>query len=234
MSSDPVVFSRRQFLQALAAAGAVLAVPATLLAKASPEVIETAWRRALADPWYFEVGEFGTINEADAPELTQRSDIWDVWDRQPRDSEHLIGEIEQIGPLESHFEDYADDFNEARPEFIAARDWRAWIRHEGRAGLDEFWAVVEQWLDAPIDWSEYEYMPREAFAMGRAYNFFSSMDRDLRRELGVVIVEGSCPGSDYFAAELRQPIVMANAAAERLELPFRFRAEAPIAPAVRS
>ena len=234
MPDDTLVFSRRRFLQALAAAGATLALPAILLADAGADVIEAAWQKALADPWYFEVSEFNTIVEADAPELVHRSDVWDIWDRSPRDSEHLIQEIEQIAPLESYFEVYADDFNVERPEFIETGDWRAWIRHEGHAKLDEFWAVVEQWLAEPIEWDEYEWMPRSAFAMGRAYNFFSSMDSDLRGELGVVMVDGCCPGSDYFAAELRQPIEAANATAERLALPFRFKAEALVAPVVRS
>ena len=43
--------------------------------------------------------------------------------------------------------------------------------------------------------------------------------------LGVVIVEGDRPGSSYFAAELRNELADANAAAQRLGLPFRFRAE---------
>jgi hypothetical protein len=49
------------------------------------------------------------------------------------------------------------------------------------------------------------------------------MDADHRDELGVVIVEGDHPGSDYFAAELRVEIADANRSAAKLGLPFRFR-----------
>jgi hypothetical protein len=64
------VFSRRRFLQALAAA-ATLALPTVLLETANADVIEAAWQDELADPWYFEVSEFDTIVEADAAELRQ-------------------------------------------------------------------------------------------------------------------------------------------------------------------
>ena len=37
------------------------------------------------------------------------------------------------------------------------------------------------------------------------------------------MVEGEHPGSTYYAAELRKPVHEANATAEDLGLPFRFR-----------
>jgi hypothetical protein len=43
------------------------------------------------------------------------------------------------------------------------------------------------------------------------------------KALGIVVVEGDRPGSSYYAAELRGSIDDANAAAAKLELPFRFR-----------
>ena len=49
------------------------------------------------------------------------------------------------------------------------------------------------------------------------------MEADILDLLGIVVVEGEHPGSTYYAAELRQPIEAANAAAEALGLPFRFR-----------
>jgi hypothetical protein len=41
-------------------------------------------------------------------------------------------------------------------------------------------------------------------------------------EFGIVLVEGDVPGSDYIAAELRETVAYANAAAERLGVPIRF------------
>ena len=49
------------------------------------------------------------------------------------------------------------------------------------------------------------------------------MDLDVLDELGVVVVGGEHPGSTYYAAELRKPVHEANATAEDLGLPFRFR-----------
>ncbi len=49
------------------------------------------------------------------------------------------------------------------------------------------------------------------------------MDPDVRDELGVVVAEGEHPGNTYYAAELRKSVYEANATAEALGLPFRFR-----------
>ena len=59
-----------------------------------------------------------------------------------------------------------------------------------------------------------------------AYRFFSSMDYADIRTLGVKVIEGECPGSTYFAAELRIPIEEANARAEAAGIPVRFKLKA--------
>lgn len=56
-----------------------------------------------------------------------------------------------------------------------------------------------------------------------AYRFFSNMDYADLRTLGVKVIEGECPGSSYFAAELRIPIDEANARAEAAGIDVRFR-----------
>ncbi|MBM9536193.1 hypothetical protein [Desulfobulbus alkaliphilus] len=49
----------------------------------------------------------------------------------------------------------------------------------------------------------------------------------MMKDLGVVIIEGSCPGSSYFAAELRISIDEANRIAEQNGYALRFIAEGP-------
>jgi hypothetical protein len=41
-------------------------------------------------------------------------------------------------------------------------------------------------------------------------------------DFDIVVVEGDCPGSSYFAAELRMSIEDANDLAEGMGLPIRF------------
>lgn len=225
--SDPFAFAlnRRQFLQALLGLGAAIALPGPI-AEANDAAIDAAWTDALAKPWYFEVSEFGTIVEADYVEPRFRSEVWDLWDRQPRTPEHLIAEVEQIAPLVSAFQAYAEE----RCEIDAAlgdpdEGWKLWIRTEGEPGIDRFWDFVDEWLGSKIDVNDYDWFPHDAHAGGRAYKFFLQLDPDLADALAVEIVEGDHPGSDYFAAELRQPIDEANTEAARLGLPFRFRGE---------
>ncbi len=56
---------------------------------------------------------------------------------------------------------------------------------------------------------------------GQALCFFRDEfeDNDL---FDIVIVEGDCPGSSYFAAELRMNIEQANALAAECAVPIRF------------
>ena len=97
--------------------------------------------------------------------------------------------------------------------------WKAWIALAGPRALQ---AVVQDWLDSPLDWSQSEWFPDEASGQGLAYKYFSEMDGDILDALGIDIVEGDRPGSTYFAAELHQDVDEANEAAARLGLPFRF------------
>lgn len=247
--------NRRQFLQALASLGASFTIPA-VLQTASAAQVDLAWAEALANPWFFEVGEFGAIVEPGVPEPTIRSDVFDVWDRERREPEHLIGEVEVIAPLVSAFQGLAadeladlehqlsmlDDRDaydgadlpsadrgrlERRIAEIADPDdgWKALVRRDGTAGIDRYWDFIDAWLEEPIDWGESDWFPSDWHGQGKALAFFRSLDGEVLDEIGVVIVEGDCPGSSYFAAELREELAEANAAAQRLGLPFRFRAE---------
>ena len=98
--------NRRQFLQALASLGASISIP-VVLQSASAAQVDEAWAKALEDPWYFEVNDYGTIVDPGVAMPRIRADVFDVWDRPPRDPEHLIGEVESIGPLVSAFQQLA-------------------------------------------------------------------------------------------------------------------------------
>jgi hypothetical protein len=238
--------SRRRFLQALIAAGASVALPGSP-ADADAEAIDSAWQRALEKPWCFEVNEWGTIVEADVREPRIWADLYGVSDVRPRDPEHLIRELENIYPLQMELQQRAESRCEelevrlrqlgagssrhARVEQLLEdlsdpeRGWAEWIRQEGKAGMDGIWDVVQAWLTQPVDWDQSDYFPADWHGTGRAYEFFRQLDPEVLAALGVVIVEGDHPGSDYIAAELRSEIDEANVAAANLGLPFRFRPE---------
>jgi len=104
--------------------------------------------------------------------------------------------------------------------------WERWVKDAGIDGLPRFHAVVEEWLREPVDLNDLEWFTDDFGGQGKAFTFFQHTAANVAEELGVVIVEGEHPGSTYFAAELRNSVEDANAVAERLGLPFRFREDA--------
>jgi hypothetical protein len=56
-----------------------------------------------------------------------------------------------------------------------------------------------------------------------AYRFFNNLPYADLRTLGVKVIEGECPGSTYFEAELRIPIEEANARAEAAGIDIQFK-----------
>ena len=103
--------------------------------------------------------------------------------------------------------------------------WREWVLFEGDAASERFRQEIARWLEEPLDWDEREFWPRGWEGQAGPLDFFYVMDDKLRDSLGIVIIEGDQPGSSYFAAELRNDLADANATADALGLPFRFRPE---------
>jgi len=237
--------TRRQFLAGLLAVGATIVLPVPL-AQATTAQVNTAWKQLLKDPWYFEVNEFDTIVDPSIDEPKFRHQVFDADLSDRCTPESLVSDIEDCWPLTSRFQELAlTELEEARSSledddslsFFERRrlkrlvkslddeddGWTAWVMLEGAPGLPKFKQVVEDWLASPIEYNDYEWFPRYSGAQGSAMGFFESLPFETLDALGVVIIEGDHPGSTYYAAELRQPLDAANAAAEELELPFRFQ-----------
>ena len=52
------------------------------------------WTRLLADPWYFDVGEYGTLVDPSVPDPKTRADVWGsirtTWMETPSDLIHEV------------------------------------------------------------------------------------------------------------------------------------------------
>lgn len=236
---------RRRFLAGLLSLGAAVALPRPIEA-ATPAEVDKAWQKLVEAPWIFKVSDCTIVDDAfEEPKLWR--DVFDGISPSWVDE----AEIEACPPLHSHLQWHAEEYLEDLQETVARLSaeaeawpndgkraarlaelrelslqleddddrWKAWIALEGRSALQ---AVVQDWLDSPLDWSQSEWFPDEASGQGLAYKYFSDMDGEILDALGVVIVEGDRPGSTYFAAELREEVDDANEAAARLGLPFRF------------
>lgn len=241
--------NRRDFLQALIAAGASYTLPA----KATKTQIDKIWLDAQANPWFFEVNENGTLVDADIAEPKVWADVFDITTSETSDIHSIIREIQACPPLssfmdralEDEIEQLEQDFDDEDPEpskeqlalqkkietLKEYRDeydepWLYWIELEGKSGIAKFNELIEDWLTDPIDWRQSDHFPVRSGPQGVALGFFEDQSYALLDALGVVIVDGEHPGSTYYAAELRQNIDEANATAEKLGLPFRFKKEA--------
>ena len=112
--------NRRDFLQALIAAGASYTLPA----KATKTQIDKSWLDAQANPWFFEVNENGTRVDADIAEPKVWADVFDITTSETSDIHSIIREIQACPPLssfmdralEDEIEQLEQDFDDEDPE----------------------------------------------------------------------------------------------------------------------
>jgi hypothetical protein len=139
--------------------------------------------------------------------------------------------------MESELEDLSDDEDAPTKQAAAlkarlqampveaekgAKDWLLSMPHS------EFEQVlvppITRWFNSEPDWGGYEddFVQCET-PVGRAFDYFNALAMETLDAIGVVVVEGECPGSTYFAAELTITVEAANKAAEEAGIPVRFR-----------
>jgi hypothetical protein len=96
-----IEINRREFLTALAAVGAVIVLPVD----PSEAEIEVAWKRLVADPWFFEVEEHGTIVAPGVEPPNVNADAYkSISVVRIRDVESLVAQVDEIDELRSHFQ----------------------------------------------------------------------------------------------------------------------------------
>jgi hypothetical protein len=202
--------NRRDFLKSLLAIGATVSIPFETIATAPESVIDQAWAEALQSPALFYVREYGAIttepfydsfpdSRADFYNITAPTTLEEV--KSLAESNHLAR-----GVLEGALQDAgADDL----------------------AGLDEEgtdWVISQlaDWVDGspePYDDEGLSFYGQD----GQAYALSYFRDEfEYCEELNILIIEGECPGSSYFAAELQCSVEEANDIAEGMGIPVRF------------
>lgn len=205
---------------------------------------------ALALPRYFVVLDGKTIIDPDAE---REDEVWaDLFPLHYSEQDSPFQVIQTVSSCELLAEHFAEQVANERVSLVVACDiaesdgdierfhrlnelidlidqesnnaWAEWVRLEGQVDIHPFIALIDNWQRAPVDHSKFEHFPLDYGVQGQAYAYFESLDAEILKKLRVRIVEGDCPGSSYFAAELRQPLDEANHVAETLRLPFRFKA----------
>ena len=100
--------------------------------------------------------------------------------------------------------------------------WKHWIELSGDTLLQDFVQIVHDWLQEDIDWSEYEHFDAIWNGQQAALAYLAELESSTLQALGVRIIDGEYPGSNFCAAKLKKSIAQANEAAHRLGLEFRF------------
>lgn len=244
--------NRRDYLKSLLALGASFTLPAVgsfPTAQASSALIDALDDQYVDSIWeegidLFEVTDSGTISFADFQEPQTRGDVYCLEVRDLDDVDALI-DFGQRSPLGYKLQSVYDEYRGALEAELANGltserrrlkkrlsrlpddpdgGWVAWLEAEPKEAREAYANTIETFLADPPDWgNEYDWMPDDANAQGAAYQYFIREDIELLDTLGVVVVEGDCPGSSYFAAELRVPVEAANEAAQAAGIPIRFR-----------
>jgi hypothetical protein len=226
---------RRTFLKTLASLGASIALPFDL-ATASQKEVDAAWQAATNAWGLFEVNEYGTLSYANfEPPTTRRDAYWYAGA-----SDFDADEIERRWSLNERIKDlYRDALIDAAendplvdaPDLDAIEQrveegWAAWFKRAKGADEAAIEAAIDDWLDAEPDWcNEWEELYKSGTAQGGAYDHFLREDPDVMDALNIVVIEGDCPGSSYFAAELRISPEEANEIAEANGWEIRFVTE---------
>jgi len=218
--------NRREFIKSLLAVGASITLPIDIALASDLE-----FNQALKDWTYeFEVQDYGAIWVADYSEPSTRAEAYCTYIEDLKTVDSLSQFAERtplVTRLRWRYEDYRAALAEGHRQLPDDPDygWQYWLDQEPDLALPIFLEEAEKWLDEEPDSADWDYLPVTVGAQGVAYQYFAcDEDEEVLDKLGIVIIDGDCPGSSYFAAELRIPIEEANRIAVREGLPYRFKA----------
>lgn len=217
---------RRTFLKVLASFGASIALPLDLAAASDAE-IDTAWTEA-AKTWdLFEVSEFRSLSYANFEEPTTRYEAYGFSDASDVDISMIENNWGLSEPVKDLYREYLlEDDPELDEETLEERvedEWLEWYQQASGTDRTNIRWIIDDWLsEAPDPCQEWESYYKTGNAQGAAYDRFLREDPELMHALGIVVIEGDCPGSSYYAAELHTEVEAANRIAAEHGWTIRF------------
>jgi hypothetical protein len=232
--------NRRRFLQTLVALGASIALPLDLSARLAdqslppPEdVIDRAWTIGSCQWGLFEVDDYGTLSYANFEEPRTRREIYNANTVADFNVQRIEAHWSLCVLIQDCFRESIEGgagFNQSLMSGMAQdiderveNDWPQWFEQAIGPDRQAIDAQINAWLDDAPDWdAEGEYLYRTATAQGAAHHYFRSQPREDLEALGIRVIEGDCPGSSYFAAELQLSPEKANAIAIDQDWAIRF------------
>ena len=124
-------------------------------------------------------------------------------------------------------DDEINAYQEKWPENADEELARNWVTQLSGKEFEKLRTQIKEWTQAEPDrLREIDYFRVPADGQEAAMEFFEYEGFDVSEEVGVEIVEGSHPGSSYYAAELRlYSVGEANDRAAAAGMDIRFEAE---------
>lgn len=203
-----------------------------------------------SDPIIFDVDSDGVITVPGIPEPKVRADVFERVDPQDVHTAHdLIRLVKCCEPLAERFRQLSRAYlaKQTQPSafletLLTQRSlrtgtqqlivralrrnpeegWRHWIEYSGETALERFLQHVRDWLEEDIVWGEVEYFDPAWNGQAAAFAYFDEVPVRILRAVGVKLVDGDVPGSNYQAAILCKGLEQANEAAQRLDQGLRF------------
>ncbi len=243
---------RRAFLQAVAGIGIAALLPSAASGELTESVLDEVWEELERAPLEFVVENGRTLVVSDYPDPKTRMDVFNLSESCIDSADSLAWELDCCPPLAWHVGRASEDLREDALCYLEAEleeqelpreeidrrlavEKSKWPDTDNAAALAKWVtkidaekfaylaASVSDWLHDEPNWGwEEDYFSDYAHGQSAALAFFRQQPYEVLEALGVEIVEGECPGSTYFAAELRRDIADANRLAEELGVPIRF------------
>lgn len=181
----------------------------------------------------FEVDSDGTVYYVDFYEIKTREDAYDLsLEYHVTTPASLVSFAERCPPLQwligEHYTKYRDDpvHSDRLKTMLKEPEegWKEWVLGIDKKTFSSLRKGIKKWLSEEPNWShEDDYIDYRKWNEGAVFDFFAGEPSDVLDALGVEIIEGPYPGSNYRGAELRRPIEEANTIAEVNGLEYRFR-----------
>jgi hypothetical protein len=208
--------NRRDFLKSLLASGVSIALPFDVLSATPDAVIEEAWQSALKNPAVFYVrGESGAITTSAGPEYwpASRGELYDL---------EVPTSIDEVINLADENADVVTIIENAQYDVGDNGNWRQWVATLSTDQQEVLIQDAAKWVSGPPDDYDWEAATFSGnTGEGWALNYFRD-EFPYCDELDIAIIEGECPGSSYYAAELQISVEDANERAKALGIPIRF------------
>ncbi len=175
-------------------------------------------------PITFKVYDGGTLAIDGVEESPTRGDCWGLYLSTPPTADQVVSIMDENWDAKQVIGQVcldAQGIGDQDPD-LEIEELRVWLQASPE-NLQKAAGELSKWLDdTTLNEGDYDQAALSGITPQDAALLFwrdGDLDPD---DFGIEIIEGECPGSSYYAAELRKPIDYANEVAQRLGVAVEF------------